>query len=547
MEKFIQAVDWLNNLVWSQPSKFPLMVAVLLGFGIFITLRLGFIQLRKLNHGIRTVMGKYDDPNDPGDVNHFQALTTALSATVGIGNIAGVAIAIHYGGPGALFWMWVTAFFGMAIKYSECTLAVKYRVQNTDGSVSGGPMYYIERGLGPKWKWLAVFFASMAVICSFLTGNAVQANTVSDVMFSTFAMPGWITGLITATIVASVIIGGIKRIGNVTAFLTPFMAVIYVLGGLIVLLVNAPSVIPAFKTILAGAFNPQAGVFGIVTGSFLTTLVWGIKRGLFSNEAGQGSAPIAHGAARTDEPVHEGVVALLEPFIDTIIICSITGLVVVATGAHQLRNNSMFDPAGKEVSYKIDSGNTLYVEDGVPVNGNIIVNDASTGIIYVGDNKSDVIFSGTIEVVKNGTIIITNTEGAIIKDLHASVVENGASLTSFAFERGLAPLMPGGRFIVTISVFLFAVSTAISWNYYGDRAIQYLLGDKSIIYYKVVYVIMHFLGAIVTLEVAWAIGDIALGLMSFPNIIALFGLSGVVVAATRVYFKKMKEEEAESA
>lgn len=255
-------------------------------------------------------MGKFDHPDAIGDVNHFQALTTALSATVGIGNIAGVAIAIHYGGPGALFWMWVTAFFGMAVKYTECTLAVKYRIQNSDGSVSGGPMYYIEKGLGEQWKWLAVFFAAMAVICSFLTGNAVQANTVADTMKATFLIPGWITGLATASVVGFVIVGGIKRIGRVTASLMPVMAIIYVLGALIILLLNVEKVLPAFGTIIEYAFTPKAGAFGIGSGLFLTTLVWGIKRGLFSNEAGQGSAPIAHGAAKTKEPVREGVVAL---------------------------------------------------------------------------------------------------------------------------------------------------------------------------------------------------------------------------------------------
>lgn len=538
MEIFENAVTWLNDLVWNQPSKFPFMVALLLSYGIFITIRLGFIQLRKFKHGVLSVMGKFDDPTAIGDVNHFQALTTALSATVGIGNIAGVAIAIHYGGPGALFWMWVTAFFGMAIKFTECTLAVKYRVQNKDGSVSGGPMYYIEKGLGPNWKWLAVFFASMAVICSFLTGNAVQANTVSDTMYSTFAIPGWATGLVTATLVGVVIIGGIKRIGNVTARLMPLMALIYVLGALVILLINFQDVIPGLKLIVTSAFSPKAGIYGVVTGTFLNTLVWGIKRGLFSNEAGQGSAPIAHGAAKTKEPVREGVVALLEPFIDTLVVCTMTGLVIISTGAYEQRNNSPFDINGKEVSYQVDSGNTLIVENGIPINGRIIVNEATTGEIYVGDNTSTDKFSGTIEI-KKGANIVTATDGTVITKVHASIVENGAPLTSFAFEKGLAPIMPGGKYIVTICVFLFAVSTAISWSYYGDRAIQYLAGDKSIIYYKFVYVVMHFIGAILTLETVWAIGDIALGLMTFPNIIALFALSGVVATSTKAYFKKM--------
>ncbi len=541
METFENVVGTLNDLVWSTPTYFPFMVAVLLSFGIFITLRLGFVQIRRFKHGVFSVMGKYDSPDAVGDVNHFQALTTALSATVGIGNIAGVAIAIHYGGPGALFWMWVTAFFGMAVKYTECTLAVKYRIQNADGSVSGGPMYYIERGLGENWKWLAVFFAAMAVICSFLTGNAVQANTVADTLASTFLVPGWITGLVTASIVGFVIIGGIKRIGKVTASLMPLMAIIYVLGALIILLLNAEKVIPAFGTIIEYAFTPKAGAFGVGSGLFLTTLVWGIKRGLFSNEAGQGSAPIAHGAAKTKEPVREGVVALLEPFIDTLVVCTMTGLVIVSTGVWDMKHDTLFTTAAIETEITLDeNSNTLILRNGEPVNGTIERNDHGMGVFYLSENRTQP-FNGTIEVVDGG-VIIRNDAGIELEELHTSIVENGAPLTALAFENGLAPLFPGGKYIVTICVILFGVSTAISWSYYGDRSIQYLAGDKSIIYYKMVYLVMHFIGAVLALETVWAIGDIALGLMTFPNIIALFALSGVVATASKTYFAKMKEQ-----
>ena len=545
METFENIVGTLNDLVWSTPTYFPFMVAVLLSFGIFITLRLGFVQVRRFKHGILSVMGKYDHPDAIGDVNHFQALTTALSATVGIGNIAGVAIAIHYGGPGALFWMWVTAFFGMAIKYTECTLAVKYRVQNEDGSVSGGPMYYIEKGLGENWKWLAVFFAAMAVICSFLTGNAVQANTVADTLKSTFLIPGWITGLATASIVGVVIIGGIKRIGKVTASLMPIMAIIYVLGALIILLLNYEKVIPAFGTILEYAFTPKAGAFGVGSGLFLTTLVWGIKRGLFSNEAGQGSAPIAHGAARTKEPVREGVVALLEPFIDTLVVCTMTGLVIVSTGVWDQKHDLPFTSNALETEISVDSGNILVFEDGAPTNGSIIRNDHDMGVFYVDDARTQT-FDGTMQVLAEGGVLITDAEGNQLETLHSSIVENGAPLTAIAFEKGLAPIFGGGKYIVTICVILFGISTAISWSYYGDRSIQYLAGDKSIIYYKMVYLVMHFFGAVLALETVWAIGDIALGLMTFPNIIALFALSGVVATASKTYFAKMKELESEN-
>ncbi|MDZ7718890.1 MAG: sodium:alanine symporter family protein [Balneolaceae bacterium] len=546
MEVVERVVGFLNNLVWNTPEMLPAMVILLLGYGIFITLRMGFIQVRRFTHGIKVVSGFYDNPDDTGDVNHFQALSTALSATVGIGNIAGVAIAIHYGGPGALFWMWVTAFFGMAIKYSECTLAVKYRIKNADGSVSGGPMYYIEKGLGPNWKWLAVVFACLAVICSFFTGNAIQANTVADVMENSFfiIVPPYVTGLITASLVGIVIIGGIKRIGYVTARLTPLMAIIYVLGALIILLINYDQILPSFGTIFSYAFNPQAGAWGVGSGLFITTMVWGVKRGLFSNEAGQGSAPIAHGAAKTEEPVREGVVALLEPFIDTILVCTMTGLVIISTGVwdskHMTEVNLSSPDIDFEISETLDQPNTLVVEDGIIQNGTMLRSDFAIDTVFANMEQTE-LFNGVINT-ENYTATYERS-GEINSIVYGKEIYNGATLTSQGFEDGLAPLFPGGKYIVTISVLLFAISTSISWSYYGDRSIQYLLGDRSIIYYKAVYVLLHFIGAITALGTIWAIGDIALGLMTFPNLIALFALSGVVYGTTKDYFKRMADSE----
>ena len=544
MELFEQIVNSLNNFVWNTPSVFPLMIVLLLGYGLFITIKLGFIQIRRFKHGIRVVTGYYDDPDDIGDVNHFQALSTALSATVGIGNIAGVAIAIHYGGPGALFWMWVTALFGMAIKYSECTLAVHYRKKNNDGSVSGGPMYYIENGLGPNWKWLAVIFAASAVICSFLTGNAVQANTVADTVFTTFNIPVMLTGLITASLVGIVIIGGIKRIGSVTARLTPLMAILYVAGALIILLMNYDQVLPSLAFIVTSAMNPEAGAYGVGSGAIMTTLVWGIKRGLFSNEAGQGSAPIAHAAAKTDEPVREGVVALLEPFIDTLMICTMTGLVIVITGVWDTKHPANIPFNSADTVIQVDTpfeglSNALNIVDGIPQNGKVVRYDFSVDTLYANVNQTE-LFTG---IVKLGTtraqIIAETADGQSVSELNGNVIENGASLTSYAFEKGLAPLIPGGRYLVTICVILFGISTSISWSYYGDRSIQYLMGDRSIIYYRAMYVVMHFVGAILSLTMVWTIGDIALGIMTIPNLIALFALSGVVLKLTQDYFKRM--------
>lgn len=547
MEAFERVVDFLNNLVWNTPEVLPIMVIMLLSYGIFITLRMGFIQLRRFGHGIKVVMGHYDNPDDTGDVNHFQALSTALSATVGIGNIAGVAIAIHYGGPGALFWMWVTAFLGMAIKFSECTLAVKYRIKNEDGSVSGGPMYYIERGLGENWKWLAVTFAALAVICSFLTGNAVQANTVADVMENSFfiTIPTYVTGIITASLVGFVIIGGIKRIGYVTARLTPFMALLYVFSALVILLLNYDQIIPAFGTIFSYAFNPVAGAYGVGSGLFITTMIWGVKRGLFSNEAGQGSAPIAHGAAKTEEPVREGVVALLEPFIDTLVVCTMTGLVIITTGVWDTKHSTNINLDSPDMSYEvtevINGPYALNVEDGEVTNGILKRSEYSIDTIYANMEQSE-LFTGTIDMA---SLTAEKETGEISGTVYGDVVYNGASLTSRGFEVGLAPIFPYGGYLVTFCVLLFAISTSIAWSYYGDRSIQYLFGDGSVIYYKGVYVLLHFVGAITALGTIWAIGDIALGLMTFPNLIALFALSGVVYATTKDYFKRMESEDSD--
>ncbi len=500
------------NAVWSFPGNFdfiknlpskdlplgmiPLMVIALVGTGIFITFRLGFPQIRYLWHGIKVTTGKYDNPEDAGDLNHFKALSTALSATVGIGNIAGVATALYYGGPGALFWMWVTAFFGTSLKFAESTLSVKYRDYDSSGATAGGPMYTIEKGLGEKWKWLAVAFASFAIICSFATGNAIQSFTVSDQIYSEFVQAlgthhfltekftlfsGFlvsplqiINGIVLVTIVGLVIIGGIKRIGNVTGFLAPFMAVFYVLAALIILIANAGALGESFSLIVNYAFNPPAQIAGVGGGTFLVFLnvmLWGVKRGLYSNEAGQGSAAIAHSTAKTKYPVREGTVAMLGPYIDTIIICTMTGLVIVVTGAWHFTK--------------------FYVE-------------------HIDPN-----FTGKLM--------------------------NSSVLTAYAFKQGLAWLFPYGDKIITISVALFAISTAISWSFYGDRATDYLFGEKAIIYYKWVFLLFVFIGAIAQLEAIWAFGDAALGFMTFPNLIAIILLSGKLKKMTKEYFENVEK------
>lgn len=574
METFERIIFALENFVWSFPetvlgyNSLPLLVIVILGFGVFITVRLGLIQIFQFKEAFRVLTGKYDDPKDKGDINHFQALTTALSATVGVGNIAGVALAIHIGGPGALFWMWVTAVFGMAIKYTECTLGAHYRTENEDGTVSGGPMYYIERGLGSNWKWLAVLFAISGSICALLTGNAIQANTLADVMNTEFNIPLYVTGLITASLVAAVILGGIKRIGAVTARLVPLMAIMYVLGGLIILLLHYDQVIPGFITIFSNAFNPQAGVLGVGSGALIFTLSYGVQRGLFSNEAGQGSSPIAMSASKTKEPVQSGMVGLIGPFIDTLVVCTITGLVIVVTGAWDSYHKSTVNPMDGNISYTIDVSdldnnladeNILVFEDGLPVNGQMLRYNIPVDTMFV-DSDYSIPFNGQIELVnlRNDTEDLSeitelsfSSAGATVYDqdsnrlsnIYGGVVENVASLTSAAFAVGLAPIMPGGQYLVTIAVFFFVISTSISWSYYGERSIHYLFGQKSIFSYRMVFVAMHFLGAILSVSVVWSFGDVMLGIMALTNIIGLIALSGVIYAITQKYLKKQKNNE----
>jgi len=317
----------LSDIFWG-----PVTSLLLVGTGILITILLRGVQLRWFAYAWGLISGRYDNPEDEGEITHFQALSAALSATIGTGNIAGVGTAVALGGPGAVFWMWVTAFFGMALKYAECTLSLKYRVIHGDGTVGAGPMYYLEHGLGQKW--LGVLFAFFATVASFGIGNMVQANSVAEPVESSFGIPKIITGLVIGVLVFAVIVGGIKRIGQVASKLVPFMCVFYVLGALVVIATRIDQIPGAFGLILEGAFSGTAAVGGFAGAAVAQAIRFGVARGLFSNEAGLGSAPIAHGAAQTREPVREGLVAMLGPFVDTIVICTMTALVIIVTGAY---------------------------------------------------------------------------------------------------------------------------------------------------------------------------------------------------------------------
>lgn len=552
MELFSFVIGEINSFLA------PILVISLIGTGLFLTLRLRFIQFRKLGHGLAVTSGKYDDPDEPGDVSHFQALSTALSATVGVGNIAGVAIAIHWGGPGALFWMWISALLGMATKFSEVTLAQHFRettapdgMRSWEGTVSGGPMYYIEKGLGPRWKPVAVFFAFMLMVTSFMTGNAIQANTIATQISANFGVEQWITGLVSAALVGVVIIGGIRRIGAVTGVLAPLMAGIYVLGALIILFLNIGDILPALGLIFREAFAPSAGVAGTGVGLFIFTMNYGVQRGLFSNEAGQGSAPIAHSAAKTDEPVSEGVVALLEPFIDTIIICSMTGLVIITTGAWTAAVPTAIGLSDTNISYVTQNQDSSYVstttpqaivieegyqQPGKPAPTYLAYYDVPVSRFYT-DQAQTLPFSGTVFPGRTRAIDVDGNE---YPALYGDAVRNSSPLTTLGFERGLAPLGLSwlGRYIVLISVALFAISTSISWSYYGDRCANYLFGVKGIMPYKLVYVIMHFVGATLAITTVWDLGDTALSLVTIPNVLSLILLSGLVKKLGDSYFER---------
>ncbi len=555
---FKKFVDTGVDLVWNTPSVFPWFVAMLLGAGIYVTIRLGFPNIRLFKHAVDTIRGKFDDPEDKGDINHFQALTTALSATVGIGNIAGVALGIHYGGPGIVFWLWVSGFFGMTLKFTEVTLAHKYRTFDADGNVSGGPMYTMERGLGGYWKILAAAFAVLAVFCSFGTGNMNQANTVAVSAASDFGMPGWIVGLILAGTAGLVIIGGIKRIGAVSSRLMPTMAVLYTIGALIILL-GEPSKLPhLFATIFREAFTPSAAFGGTAVGAFSFTLLWGVKRALFSNEAGQGSAPIAHAAARTHEPVREGVVALLEPFVDTLVICTLTGLVIVTTGVWkekfpQVRTLELNKiqvaaaPARPVTDRDLHGENPIelkpfegsfQVREGRPEGLLFVVNDAFVDEPrLLLDGKP---YTGRL-TLKDGSL--TDTKGTNLTfSLSGKMLLSSSALTAKAFHRGFEETLGLGllgNLVVSLSVFLFGLSTIISWAYYGDRCVEYLFGVKYTRIYHTAYIVFTYLGAVLALETVWNYGDLAMGLMATTNLISVLLLTPVVVRLTKEYTSKV--------
>jgi AGCS family alanine or glycine:cation symporter len=530
---------------------------VLLGVGAFFTIYLKFPQIRFFKHAWLVVTGKLDKGDEPGDTTHFQSLTTALSGTVGTGNISGVAFAIFLGGPAALFWMWATAFLGMTTKFVEVTLSHKYRVKTDDGTMAGGPMYYMDRGL--NMKWLAVAFAVATVISSFGTGNLPQSNGIATSIESTFGFPPAYVGGVLAVLLGLVIIGGIRRIAAVTSKIVPFMAAIYMIGAFAVIFANFSNIGPAFVAIVSDAFTGSAAAGGFLGASLAYAFNRGVNRGLFSNEAGQGSAPIAHAAAKTKEPVSEGMVSILEPFIDTIIICTITGLVILSSGVWKEKHENVFDRSdmqfisGEYVETNQEDLSAMYrflndyegasvskfngeiqVVNGVAVTGGYTLINARSfaeDVTYHVGSPDDP-FTGTLKIA-NGEINRAN-----IVVVGKSLVHS-ANLTAIAFTKGF--FGEYGKYIVSVGLLLFAFSTAIAWSYYGDRAMTYLLGPSSVMPYRVIYVAGFFWAAISDTTLVWALSAVAIVVMTLPNLFGIMMLRKEMKSSVNEYWKKVNK------
>ncbi len=548
----------------------PWFVYLLLFTGLFFTLYLGFPQIRYFKHAFRVVTGKYDKATDVGDTSHFQALTTALSGTVGTGNIAGVALALHLGGPAALFWMLVTGMLGMTTKFAEVTIAHKHRELDSEGKIAGGPMYYMKKRLNIKLKnnkvlqtgkWLGAFFAGATILSSIGTGNMPQINSISGAMHSTFGIPPIVVGAVLAVLLAMVILGGIKRIAQVTSRLVPTMAVIYILGAVLVLAYNYDNIIPSFISIFSDVFTGTAATGGFLGASIIYAFNRGVNRGLFSNEAGQGSAPIAHSAARADEPVSEGIVALLEPFIDTVVICTLTGLVLLSSGVWQDRVENDFQRADMIIladyyddddSEDVDRlfrfydgrANVLRYSGNLQVENGVIAEkaDQEITILHARSVAKDVMVTFDGEPY-TGEIIIANGRLAaesVSVDFRGKSLIHSAPMTAEAYTRSF--MGDYGQYIVSIGLLLFAFSTAIAWSYYGDRSVTFLFGTKYVFHYRMVYVLAFFLASFTDTTIIWAISYITIALMAIPNLVGILLLHKEIKTTIKDYWITFREK-----
>ena len=518
--------------------------ALLIGTGVYFTIYLGFPQFKYFKSAFNIVSGKANNTETDGETTGFQALTTAMSGAVGTGNIGGVALAIWTGGPAAIFWMWITAIFGMTTKFVEVTLGHKYRTKLKDGSISGGPMYYIEQGL--NMKWVAILFAFLMMITAIGSGNMPQINNIALVMNTEFAVPKLFTGLFLGTLLWIIIIGGIKRIASVASKIIPIMGLIYFGGALIILIENYQNIIPSFNAIFAQVFTGSAAMGGFLGASFAMSLKYGVARGLYSNEAGQGSSPIAHASSK-NKSIDQGVVSILEPFIDTLVVCTVTALVILSSNVWTEKfdtnfsktdmivlNGSYSDKLNEDNSFEypnqineltkyvqnIDStveefNGMLNVEDGKILNNNITV-------IHLRSIAEDIVVRDANKNLFNGSINIDNGKAKDAVTFEGKSLVSSAELTAKAFSNGI--LGDYGGKLVAIALLLFAFSTAITWCYYGDRSTAYIFGEKGVIWYRNFYVLCFILAAVIDTTVVWNIAYVVVALVSIPNLIAMFVL-----------------------
>lgn len=526
----------------------------LLGTGLFFTIYLKFPQIRYFGFALKVVKGKFDKSEDEGDTSHFQALATALSGTVGTGNIAGVALAIHIGGPAALFWMLMTAALGMCTKFVEVTLSHKYREKTADGTMAGGPMYFMKNKM--NMKWLAAAFAVATVLSSFGTGSLPQVNSISNSLNATFGIDHIVTGGVLAFLLAIVIIGGIKRIAAVTEKLVPGMALIYFIGAFAVIFYNIGNIGSSFVSIFADLFTGSAASGGFLGASIAFAFNRGVNRGLFSNEAGQGSAPIAHASAKGHEPVSEGMVAILEPFIDTIVICTVTGLVLLSSGVWNEKHVNDFQVS--DMSILVGSNYTDQTDEGKTQLFGHISGEAPLPLfsgeleVVEGQIKDDITIVNARSLAENvsvsqnqlpysGSIAVTNGKPTNLQvKITGQSLVHSAPLTTIAFTRGF--FGDWGQYIVSIGLLLFAFSTAISWSYYGDRAMTFLWGSGSVKYYRVVYVVAFFFAAFTDTTIIWTLSAITIAVMTLPNLFGLIYLRKDMKTTLDEFWTNFKKE-----
>ena len=550
LNDFLNFLDGLLGAAWYFPW-------LLLGVGVFFTFYLGFPQVRYFKRAWGTLTGRYTSHDAEGDTTHFQALSTALSGTVGTGNIGGVALALHLGGPAALFWMWATAFVGMTTKFVEVTISHKYRIKDEKGEMAGGPMYYMERAL--NMKWLAVFFAVATVFSTLGSGNMPQSNNMAAGLHASFGIPTWITGAIFALLLAMVILGGIRRIARVTSAIVPIMGFIYFAGAMAVIVANIDAVVPAFISVFRSAFTDAAATGGFLGATFAYAFNRGVNRGLFSNEAGQGSAPIAHASARGDEPVSEGMVSILEPFLDTLVICTLTGLVILSSGVWKEKFENDFqafdtqfisglymdsDPEHVEALFHHLNNSTSTSQPVAPANGSFDVmngrlTESGVTVLHNRSIAEDVHFHVNGEPY-TGAIVINN--GSLVGDvsLRGKSLLHSVPLTVEAFKRSF--LGDYGQYAVTLGLVLFAFSTAIAWSYYGDRSMTYLFGIRSVLPYRIVYSAIFFIAAVIDTSMVWLFSAITLALMALPNLFGILLLRRDMKQTVRDYWRRFEQK-----